>query len=46
MENKSPPDTTRSRHSLLDTVRTRYLQKYGRDASPTIEKGIEKLAAK
>ena len=38
--------TTRSRQDILDTVRSRYIQKFGREASPTIETSIKKLASK
>jgi hypothetical protein len=49
MESKSPNsqmNSARSRHDILETVKSRYIKKFGRDASPTIESSIKKLAHK
>jgi hypothetical protein len=39
-------NSARSRHDILETVKSRYIQKFGRDASPTIESSIKKLVNK
>ena len=49
---KAPPSiqtsiaSTRSRQDLMESVRTRYLKKFGRDASPQIDSAVSKLMGK
>jgi len=38
--------SSRSRQDILESVRSRYIQKYGREASPTIDSALKKVELK
>ena len=38
--------SSRSRQDILESVRSRYIQKYGREASPTIDSALKNVEKK